>query len=102
MKLMRLLKKILSHSGIIGIHDLVIHHYGNCTTFATVHAEVPSDEDIVTSHDIIDNIEREFRNELGIDLNKITWHRCVDMNDRQLRFITDGQGRQIEWSRKTR
>lgn len=61
-------KKILSHSGIIGIHDLVIHHYGNCTTFATVHAEVPSDEDIVTSHDIIDNIEREFRNELGIDL----------------------------------
>ena len=31
-------------------------------------------------------------NELGIDLNKITWHRCVDMNDRQLRFITDGQG----------
>ena len=61
-------KKILSHSGIIGIHDLVIRHYGNCTTFATVHAEVPSDEDIVTSHDIIDNIEREFRNELGIDL----------------------------------
>ena len=31
-------------------------------------------------------------NELGIDLNNITWHRCVDMNDRQLRFITDGQG----------
>lgn len=31
-------------------------------------------------------------NELGIDLNKITWKRCVDMNDRQLRFITDGQG----------
>ena len=31
-------------------------------------------------------------NELGIDINKITWKRCVDMNDRQLRFITDGQG----------
>lgn len=31
-------------------------------------------------------------NELGIDINKITWRRCVDMNDRQLRFITDGQG----------
>ncbi len=31
-------------------------------------------------------------NELGIDINKITWKRCVDMNDRQLRYITDGQG----------
>ena len=29
-------------------------------------------------------------NELGIDVRKITWKRCVDMNDRQLRFITDG------------
>ena len=31
-------------------------------------------------------------NALGIDVRKITWHRCVDMNDRQLRFITDGLG----------
>lgn len=31
-------------------------------------------------------------NELNIDKEKITWKRCVDMNDRQLRFITDGQG----------
>ncbi len=29
-------------------------------------------------------------NELGIDVRKITWKRCVDMNDRQLRFIVDG------------
>lgn len=31
-------------------------------------------------------------NNLGIDPTRITWKRCVDMNDRQLRFITDGQG----------
>ena len=31
-------------------------------------------------------------NELGIDVRKITWKRCVDMNDRQLRNITDGLG----------
>jgi Formyltetrahydrofolate synthetase len=31
-------------------------------------------------------------NTLNIDKDKITWKRCVDMNDRQLRFITDGQG----------
>ena len=31
-------------------------------------------------------------NELGIDVRRITWKRCVDMNDRQLRNITDGLG----------
>ena len=31
-------------------------------------------------------------NALKIDIDRITWKRCVDMNDRQLRFITDGQG----------
>ena len=31
-------------------------------------------------------------NALGIDVRKITWKRCVDMNDRQLRFITAGLG----------
>ena len=31
-------------------------------------------------------------NELGIDPRKVIWKRCVDMNDRQLRFLTDGLG----------
>ena len=31
-------------------------------------------------------------NALGIDTERITWHRCVDMNDRQLRYIRDGLG----------
>ena len=31
-------------------------------------------------------------NALGVDPRKITWKRCVDMNDRQLRFVTDGLG----------
>lgn len=31
-------------------------------------------------------------NSLNIDPNKITWKRCVDMNDRQLRFVEDGLG----------
>ncbi len=34
-------------------------------------------------------------NELGIDVRKITWKRCVDMNDRQLRAITDGLGGRV-------
>lgn len=31
-------------------------------------------------------------NELNIDTSKITWKRCVDMNDRQLRYVVDGLG----------
>ena len=34
-------------------------------------------------------------NALGIDPRRITWKRCVDMNDRQLRFITDGLGGKV-------
>ncbi|MBQ2212591.1 MAG: formate--tetrahydrofolate ligase [Ruminococcus sp.] len=34
-------------------------------------------------------------NELNIDPRRITWKRCVDMNDRQLRFITDGLGGRV-------
>ncbi len=34
-------------------------------------------------------------NKLGIDVRKITWKRCVDMNDRQLRFVVDGLGGRV-------
>ena len=34
-------------------------------------------------------------NQLGIDVKKITWKRCVDMNDRQLRFVVDGLGGRV-------
>lgn len=34
-------------------------------------------------------------NSLNIDPRRITWHRCVDMNDRQLRFVVDGLGGKV-------
>lgn len=34
-------------------------------------------------------------NSLGIDTRRITWKRCVDMNDRQLRFVVDGLGGKV-------
>ena len=34
-------------------------------------------------------------NSLGIDPRRITWKRCVDMNDRQLRFVVDGLGGKV-------
>lgn len=60
--------KILAYEGIINIHDLVVHNYGPNRYFATVHAEVDAKEDILKSHDMIDNIERDFARNLGINL----------------------------------
>ncbi|MCQ2478624.1 MAG: formate--tetrahydrofolate ligase [Clostridia bacterium] len=34
-------------------------------------------------------------NQLGIDVKSVTWKRCVDMNDRQLRFVVDGLGGKV-------
>lgn len=50
--------KILSYDEILGIHDLQIHTYGPSYTFATLHVEVDSEKDILTTHDTIDNIEK--------------------------------------------
>lgn len=61
-------EKILSYEGIIGLHDLTVHSYGAGQCFATVHCEVSAENDIMVSHDIIDNIERDFLKEKGINL----------------------------------
>lgn len=60
--------KILSYDGIIGMHDLNIHNYGQSRRFASVHVEVSASQDIMISHDIIDNIERDFEQDLDIHL----------------------------------
>ncbi len=64
----KLIGFILSHEEIIGIHDLVIHSYGASRIFASIHAEVSADVDILSAHDTIDNIEKEVRNRFGIEL----------------------------------
>ena len=61
-------EKILSYEGIYGIHDLTVHNYGEGKCFASVHCEVPAERDILVSHDIIDNIERDFQRDMGIHL----------------------------------
>lgn len=60
--------KIQSYSGVKGIHDLLVHSYGAARCFVSAHVEVDADVDIMESHDIIDNIENDFRRTLGIDL----------------------------------
>ena len=56
------------YEGIVGSHDLIVHNYGPTRHMASIHAEVPNDVDIETSHEIIDRIEREAHEQLGIYL----------------------------------
>lgn len=58
---------ILSHTQIIGIHDMIIHDYGPGRRMMSVHVEVPCDEDMLEVHDIIDHIEREVGERFGIE-----------------------------------
>lgn len=60
--------KILSYPGVLGIHDLIIHNYGPNKYFVNVHVEVDRYVDIMISHDMIDNIEHDFKREYNIDL----------------------------------
>lgn len=64
----KIVEKLRSYEGVMGIHDLVVHSYGPDKYFATVHVEVPCNVNILTSHDMIDNIERDFADELGINM----------------------------------
>lgn len=61
-------EKMLSYPGIIGMHDLAVHNYGVGRCFASAHCEVDAKNDILVSHDLIDNIERDFRRDLGIHM----------------------------------
>ena len=64
----KITQKILSYDGILGVHDLAVHSYGEGKCFASVHCEVPADKDFMESHDLIDNIERDFLKEDKIHL----------------------------------
>lgn len=60
-------KKILSYDGVLGTHDLMVHDYGPGRLFASVHVEMAAENDVMESHDVIDNIERDFlRNGLNL------------------------------------
>ena len=76
-----IVNNITKYEGVLGIHDLVIHSYGPNKTFVTVHCEVDSKVDIMLSHDMVDNIEADFKKEFNIDL--VIHMDPVDIHDEE-------------------
>ena len=52
--------KIMSYPGVLGTHDLMVHDYGPGRQFASVHVELAAEDDVMASHELIDDIERDF------------------------------------------
>ncbi len=63
-----IIDRIMAHPAILGVHDMMLHNYGPNKIFASAHVEVDSSKDIFETHDHIDNIEREVKENMNIDL----------------------------------
>ena len=61
-------RTVLSYPKILGIHDMITHLYGPSKVFISLHAEVDANENVLVSHDLIDNIEQDIKKEFGIEL----------------------------------
>ena len=70
---------VLSHEGILGIHDLLVHDYGPGRVFASAHVELSAEEDPLVCHEIIDHMECDALEELNVHL--VIHHDPVAVND---------------------
>lgn len=61
-------KTILACPGIDGVHDMIIHNYGENSYFITAHAEISSEGDRFSAHDILENAEVAVSRELSVHL----------------------------------
>ena len=53
-------QRILSHSNVLGVHDLSVYSYGPNKCFASAHIEVDAKTDVLISHELVDAIEKDF------------------------------------------
>lgn len=60
--------RIIAYPGVLGTHDLILHDYGPGRQFASVHVEMAAENDVLVSHDVIDNIEHDLQKQLGIHI----------------------------------
>ncbi len=56
---------VMAGEGVMGMHDLIIHDYGPGRLVISLHAEVPASGNILALHDMIDNVERQLRDEFN-------------------------------------
>ena len=65
---LEILNILNNNPNVLGFHDLMVHNYGPNKIFATIHVEVDADANLLESHDMIDNLEREIADDLDIHI----------------------------------
>lgn len=60
--------KISTYDSVLGSHDLIVHDYGPGHRFASVHVEMDADMPALDCHEVIDTIERDFKEEHGLEI----------------------------------
>ncbi len=78
---------IEKYDGVIGTHDLIVHNYGPDRSMATIHVEVPLEQNIEVSHNIVDKIERDIKSDMGIFL--LIHMDPVSVSDERLTFFIE-------------
>ena len=58
--------KIMGYPGVLGTHDLMVHDYGPGRQFASAHVEMAAEGDPLEQHDLLDNIEQDFKVDEGL------------------------------------
>ena len=61
-------EKLLACPGIDGVHDIIIHNYGENSYYVTAHAEISSEGDRFSAHDILENAEVEVARTMPVHL----------------------------------
>ncbi len=61
-------ERMLSYEGVLGVHDLSVYSYGPNKYFASAHVEVDAKVDVLISHELVDAIEKDFIENMGIIL----------------------------------
>ena len=85
--------KILSYPGVLGTHDLMVHDYGPGRQFASAHVEMAAEADPLESHDLIDNIEQDFKTQDGL---VVTLHYDpIVTNDPQVKDMRNWIAQQV-------
>ncbi len=62
-----LVNLLMKHEGVLGLHDLELHTYGQIT-FGVIHVEVDAKKDVMVSHELCDLLEKEVYSTLNIHL----------------------------------
>ncbi|MBE6600068.1 MAG: cation transporter [Ruminococcaceae bacterium] len=78
---------VRAYPEVAGVHDLIVHDYGPGRMMISLHAEVSADADMLETHDMIDNIEKELSSKLNCDA--VIHMDPIVTNDERTREVRD-------------